>query len=163
MDRYHVSCVPQDTFEHQRERRRHIYQSSRSMRLRDERTVPRFSHYSVFRIFRIGRKKRNRSADISGDTLKNDPASWMCSLLPASVRGPSRERFEWTGLCIYEKMPIESVTTCACNYSLREKSTKRLRALTRLMGTRVSVVCIIDLLCAHTYNAYLRVRACIRP
>lgn len=63
------------------------------------------------------------------------------------------------GLCIYEKTSIESVTTtCACNYSLREKPTKRLRALAHLMGARVPRPCApMYLLCAHTYTrAYLR-------
>jgi len=54
-------------------------------------------------------------------------------------------------------MPIESVTTCACNYSLLEKSTKRLRALAHLMGTRVRRVYYTFIVHAHVH-AYLRVR-----
>lgn len=82
------------------------------------------------------------------DALPLPPFSHLC--------GPSRERSEWTGLCIYEKkkkISIEFITTCACNHSLREKSTKRLRALAHLMGSRVHMYYIF-IVHAHVH-AYL--------
>lgn len=94
----------------------------------------------------IRRYVEKRSRFLDARPSPSPPPSHLC--------GPSRERSEWTRLCIYEKkkkMSIESVTTCACNYSLREKSTKRLRALARLMGSRVRRVYHIFIVHAHVY------------
>jgi len=108
-------------------------------------------------IFWIDRRWRNRST-ISGDTLKNDPASWMRSLSPFFSFVRLFSRAIWMDRALHlrkKKMSIESITTCACNYSLREKSTKRLRGLAHLMG---SGVCMYYIFIVHAHvHVYLHI------
>lgn len=83
--------------------------------------------------------------------------------LPLSPSLSSRD-LNGRGSAFTKKSPIESVVaTCACNYSLREKPTKRLRALAHLMGVRVRRRALrVFIVRAHISRARARARARIR-
>lgn len=139
-------------------KKRHIYQSHGAHSC-DERSVLRsFLTICSFGSFGSGRRTEESIHDIRGYVEKRSRflADALPSLPSSSARPLSRAGI-WIDRALHlwkkkkKKMPIESVTTCACNYSLLEKSTKRLRALAHLMGTRVRRVYYIFIVHAHVH------------
>lgn len=104
------------------------------------------------------RQGRESIHDIRGYVEKRPSFLW-CALVGFSSAWSLLVRPEWARICVYEKILIESVTTCACNYSLRPKPTKRLRALAYLMGIRVLPVYRVFIVHAHISYTHIHTRA----